>query len=174
MAQPWRKHPKLQGRFHPDFPDDVQVLAHDGGPRLTDRHPEVVWVRVTGCEGDVFTGTVLNRPYQLQTVTEGGEILFVVPEGGEHPLRVTKKYLAERPDWVILPCNRCGLTELFDAPSDLIRTVFPKAPPGAPVSVFTAFCGACGGTLLVKSKDLEEREAAAGEPPQKRWWHFWK
>ena len=24
---PWREDPKLQSRFHPDFPDDLQVLV---------------------------------------------------------------------------------------------------------------------------------------------------
>ena len=36
----WRDHPKLKGRFHESYPDDLQVMAHDGGPRLTDSRPE--------------------------------------------------------------------------------------------------------------------------------------
>lgn len=99
----WRRHPKLRGRFHPRAPDDLQVLVHDGGPRLSKHRPELVWVRVTGGEGDVFTGTVLNQPHQLVTVRQGSSIRFLVPERGEHPLLVTEKYLRERPDWEVPP-----------------------------------------------------------------------
>jgi hypothetical protein len=171
----WRGHPKLRGRFHPEAPDDLQVLVHDGGPRLTDRRPELVWVRVTGGEGDVFTGTVLNQPHQLVSVAQGSAIRFLVPEGGEHPLLVTEKYLRERPDWeVAVPCNRCGLTELFDAPSDLRRAVFPHLPKDFVQVAFTAFCGACGGTLLVKHKGAGGDAPAPEPPPRKKWWQFWK
>ncbi len=44
----WRGHPLLKGRFHPEYPDDLQVLIYDGGPRLSKHPPEVVWVRVVG------------------------------------------------------------------------------------------------------------------------------
>jgi hypothetical protein len=64
MTAAWRQHPRLEGRFHVDHPDDLQVLVHDGGPRLTDRRPELVWVRVTACHGDVFTARLLNQPHQ--------------------------------------------------------------------------------------------------------------
>ncbi len=48
----WRNHPTLESRFHPEHPDDLEVLVHDGGPRMTDCRPELVWVTVTGY--DVF------------------------------------------------------------------------------------------------------------------------
>ena len=137
----WRRHPRLINRFHPDYADDLEVVIHDGGPRLTDRRPELAWVRVTGVEGDVFVGRLLNRPKQLVTVSEGAKIRFVSPEGSKHPLMVTSKYLNQRSDWVIDPCNKCCLTELFDAPSDLIRVVFPNIPAGAAMTEFTSFCG---------------------------------
>ena len=70
MTNSWRNHPHLQGRFHPQALDDLQVLVHDGGPRLTDRSPEEVWVTVTGCDGNVFTGRVVNQPHQLKSVAQ--------------------------------------------------------------------------------------------------------
>lgn len=148
----WQEYPKLQGRFHAELPDMLRVLVHDGGPRLTDRSPELIWVRVTGGTEEVLEGRLSNCPNQLESVGEGSPILFVVPDGGEHPLRVTEKYLQERSSWVIAPCNGCGLTELFDAPSDLLRVVFPDLPPGASAETFTAFCGACGGFQLVQRR----------------------
>jgi hypothetical protein len=97
----WRKHPALQKRFHPEHADDLQVIVHDGGPRISDRKPELVWVT----------------------------------------LRVTEKYLRERPDWIIHPCENCGLSELFDAPSELMKAIFPDLQDGAVMESFTAVCG---------------------------------
>lgn len=148
----WRVHPKLEGRFHPQYPDDLQVVVHDGGPRLSDRRPELVWVRVNGVDGDVFTGRVLNQPHQLRTVQQGTEIRFVVPARAPHPLQVREKYLTERTRWEIVPCDKCGLEELFDAPSELIRAAFPDAPPGAEMEMFSAFCGGCGGVQVVRRR----------------------
>lgn len=170
----WRHHPQLAGRFHPQFPDNLQVIVHDGGPRRTNRHPELAWVRVTGDEQDVFVGRLLNRPHQLATVSEGNEIQFVVPAGSPHPLMVTPKYLSERSDWVIQPCNKCGLSELFDAPSDLIKVIFPNAPAGTMVA-FSSFCSACGGAQVVQHKSLPPGQA----PPKpgrnaKKWWQIWR
>ncbi|MBI1914701.1 MAG: hypothetical protein HYS12_08185 [Planctomycetes bacterium] len=164
----------MQGKFHEEYADDLQVMVHDGGPRLTSRHPEIVWVRVDGGDGDVFTGYVLNHPHQLQSVAEGSVIRFIVPESGEHPLMVTEKYLAERPHWEIIPCNRCGLSELLDAPSDLIRVVFPNLPEeSAQSTMFTAFCGVCGGLLVVQARDAKLGRAGHGAR-KKKWWQFWK
>lgn len=168
MTHEWRDHPKLRGRFHPDAADDLQVLVHDGGPRLSDRSPEEVWVTVTGCDrDDVFSGCVLNQPHQLTTVSAGAEIKFVA--SGEHLLMVTEKYLRERPHWKIQACDRCGLDELFDAPSDLMRAIFPDLPEGASMEMFTSFCGVCGGCQVVMDNNI-----VLEEPAPKRWWQFWK
>jgi len=170
----WRDHQKLEGRFHPDYPDDIQVLVHDGGPRLTDHRPELVWVRVTASAGSVFTGTVLNQPQQLTSIQEGSVITFLMPDGGQHPLMVTERYLRERPDWVVHPCQQCGLTELFDAPSDLVRVVFPNMPQGATAKIFTAFCGACGGVQVVQHKDAQIDDHPQLGRRRKKWWQFWR
>ena len=173
MTPEWREHPKLRGRLSTEHPDDVQVIAHDGGPRLTEHKPELVWVTLTGCDNDVFTGRILNRPDQLSSVSEGSEIKFVVPDSGEHALMVTDRYLRERPDWIIQPCQQCGLSELFDAPSDLMRVAFPDAPPDGIMEMFTAFCGACGGVQVVQYKDAQIDDEFPRES-HKKWWQFWR
>jgi hypothetical protein len=152
MPHSWRTHPRLQGRFHPDFPDDVQVLVHDGGSRLSADPPELVWVRITGAEDELFTGGVLNAPMALKSVREGDTIRFLLPPGCEYPLFVTEKYLSERPDWIIHACQQCGMSEIFDAPSDLVRKQFPDAPPGAVVEAFTVLCPMCNGTIVLEHK----------------------
>jgi hypothetical protein len=177
MPNEWRDHPKLKGRFLPDHPDDLQVIVHDGGPRITRSAPETVWVAVSGIEGEVFQGRVLNQPHNLRTVRQGSEIKFVMPDGSGHPVMVTDKYLRERGEWVIHPCSKCGMSELFDAPSHLMRVVFPNLPPDGQMSIFTAFCPLCGGVQGVESKS---NPAAAGDEPapatsagKRPWWKFW-
>ena len=172
MAFEWRTHQKLQGKFHSDYPDDLQVIVHDGGPRFTDRQPELIWVRVIGCLASVFKGLVLNQPQQLLSISKGTEICFVVPDGGGHPLSVSDKYLAERGNWIVDPCAKCGLSELFDAPSDLIGIVFPSLPPDASMEAFTTFCGLCRGVQTVKHKDAVASESLVHRAT--RWWEFWK
>ena len=169
----WRTHPKLKGKFHPEHPDDLQVIVHDGGPRVTDKRPEAVWVTVTGSDGDVFTGRVLNQPTQLCTVQQGQQIRFIVPAGSEYPVLVTDKYWHERASWTIHPCRKCGFSELFDAPSDLIRVVFPNVPDGAVMDTFTSFCPLCGGVQTVEFRETRE-EAGATIPPRRAWWQIWK
>ena len=162
MSTPWRQHPQLKGRFHPEHPDDVQAVVHDGGPRLTDRRPELVWVRVVGQAADVFTAEVLNAPAQLATVHQGDRVQLVVPAAG-HPVQVSPAWLAERAAWTIHACGGCGLDTLLDAPSALIAATFPALPPGAEPEMFTTFCGLCGGVMGF--------EKAA---PPKKWWQFWR
>lgn len=68
---------------------------------------------------------------------------------------VTEQYIRERPDWLIEPCERCGLTELFDEPSKLLKITFPDLHVAEGQSVmitFNTFCGFCGGTLVLSSR----------------------
>jgi hypothetical protein len=145
MNSPWRDYPTLIGKFHPEFPDDVQVMVHEGGYRFAFTRPEVVWVRVTGLEDDVLRGVVLNEPRQLEKISEGDEILFIVPKGADLPLLVSEQYLAERQDWVITPCDKCGFDELFDAPSDLVDDLIPNQEFVSTVNFITHRCDLCGG-----------------------------
>lgn len=115
---------------------------------------------------------MLNQPHQLKSITQGSEIKFTAP-AGDHLLMVTDKYLLERADWIIQPCDKCGLDELFDAPSDLMRVIFPGIPAGAKTQMFTSFCGLCGGVQVVQDADAEFEDQSAQSQP-KKWWQFWK
>lgn len=149
MAQEWRTHPSLAGRFLEGYPDDLQVIIHEGGPRLSPNPPELVWVRLNAMGGDVFRGTLLNQPAGLATLRLGMDILLFMPDGSPHPILVTEKYLRERMRWLPTACTKCGMTELFDAPSDYIRAAFPNVPTGAKMKTFTAHCPLCDGFVAM-------------------------
>jgi hypothetical protein len=148
----WRAHPKLKGRFLADHPNELLVIVHEGGPQLTARRPEAVLVEVTGCDGEVFTGRVLHQPIQVHTVRLGQQIRFVVPAAARYPVLVTERYLHERPNWKIQPCQKCGFSELFDAPSELIRILRPNSAHRAGRASFKSPCPLCGGTQIVSAK----------------------
>ncbi|NHZ98031.1 hypothetical protein [Massilia sp. CCM 8734] len=173
----WRTHPALSGKFHPDYPDDIQVIIHDGGPRITTLNPEAAWVTVTGVDGDVFSGRLIITPTQVTSVRLNQSIRFIATSNN-HPVMVSDKYLEERPSWLIGACHKCGFDELLDAPSDLIKVVFPNIPADAEMEEFTAFCGACGGAQIVEARPApkaaaplaDAAQAAASERP---WWKRW-
>lgn len=139
---------------------DLQVIIHEGGPRVTQKYPEAVWVSITACENNVFQGRVLNVPSQLDSIKQNDIISFLANTGGQYAVMTTAKYLRERPQWKIHPCSKCGFSELFDAPSDLVRATFPSLSDDALIDAFTTFCPLCDGTPVV-------------EPLRSlRWWQF--
>ena len=76
------------------------------------------------------------------------------------------------------------MNELFDAPSDLIRVIFPNMATNenAQMVGFTSFCPACGGVQLVRAHGADDALLAAASqsptepstPAKKKWWQFWK
>lgn len=174
MANEWRSDPRLKDRFHPQHPDDCQVIVHGGGPRVSSVPPELVWVTVTGRAGDAFRGRLLNQPHRLPHLCIDNEILFLTANGAPHPILVTPRYLSEREDWQIHPCNRCGFSELFDAPSELMRATFPKLSQDGEMAMFTTFCALCGGVQSVERPVEEEGVSSAEHAPQRPWWKFWE
>lgn len=146
---PWRGDRALRGRFHPQFPDDLQVLIHDGDPRRTGARPELAWVRVheavAGRSG-TYRGELRSAPRALATVRKGDSLGFLASPGGRYPLLVTAPYLAERAAWRITPCDGCGLGELFDPPSTALASATREAD-----GRWRTACGACRGHLFLES-----------------------
>lgn len=156
QAMNWRSNPLLKDRLLKDYPDDLQVIVHDGGPRLTQASPELIWARITAVVNEnTFVATVLNKPSQLTKVRERDSITFMVKEKWEHPVQVRDDYLRERSSWIISPCEKCGFDELFDAPSLLISVIFPTAPSDAKIEAFTSFCPLCRRVQTVRDKNSD-------------------
>jgi hypothetical protein len=156
---PWHADPLLAGKFHAQYPDDIQALVHDGDPRRTRRGPELCWVRVLRVERaptrqvdagfepsrHVYIAELLNQPHTLDSVKRGDRIKVISVHGLPHPLHVTDDYLAEREQWKITPCDKCGASECFDPPSVMAAVRFPDAPADSIIEAFTSFCSHCGG-----------------------------
>ena len=196
---PWRTDPALQGRFHADFADDLQVMVHDGEPRRTQRPPEACFVRVTGVAGvlriphappnaqppvpasvlqwtelPIYRGTVLNAPHNLTTVRQSQSIEFVAAAGLPYPVQITPQYAQERSQWCITPCSGCGGDQTLDPMTTMAKTRFPDAPGGSIPIAFSSICP-CGGTMMLAMADVPRAPA----PPStsgdgaKPWWKFW-
>lgn len=158
----WHRDPLLDGKFHNQYPDDIQALVHDGDPRRTRRGPELCWVRMQRIERaptrqvgasasaiepsrHVYVAELLNQPHTLTTVHRGDRIKVISVHGLPHPLHVTEDYLREREQWTITPCDKCGASECFDPPSVMAAVRFPDAPADSIIEAFTSFCSHCGG-----------------------------
>jgi hypothetical protein len=168
----WHEDPNLKGRFHPEYPDDLQVMLHEGSFRFTESKPEIAWARIGLMleakydDGDTlryFRANLLNQPHQLKSLTVGQEILFMAHKSYRYGVLVTYDYLHDRAQHIITPCNQCGLPELFDPISKLHQSSFPdmKNNPDLPpdtLSIFTSFCPICGpnGSLIVRDKRIGE------------------
>jgi hypothetical protein len=147
----WRTDPRLSARFHPDFPDDLQVLVHDGGPKISRNPPELIWARVVGERDGDYEAIALNQPYQLASVKEGGRFVFRVREAAPHPFLVSEEYRSDRQQWQVEPCTACGVDELLDPPSRLASLSF-RVPDGVVMQAFTQGCPMCGQGHLVAQR----------------------
>lgn len=172
MATPWRTDPALVGKLHPWYPDDLQILVHDGEPRRTGRRPELCWLRIeahlvgperrilaadesapppAALSRTVYLGELLNQPHNLTSIQRGDRIRFYASAGCDHPLMVTQAYLAARAEWHIEPCRACGLCEGLDPPPVMAGTRFPDVE--ALPFMFTSHCALCGGTQVLRCGD---------------------
>jgi hypothetical protein len=146
---------KSKGRIHPELPDVIQVIVHDGVIGESDRRPILSWVRVTECDEAVLSGTVISKDIHLRETKEGSHILFIVPDEGAYLLQITRRYILDRSLWrLLMPCKTCGLTELFNSPFELVGLSFPCLSPDELRQgfIFTTRCGWCGGGMVIRLK----------------------
>ncbi len=175
---PWRRDPLLAGKLHRQYPDDLQVLVHDGEPKRTGRRTEACWVRLDAVEDGpprpsltatgaalgrgtrLYAGVLLSPPKQLTTYAAGARVRLIPDPGGPHPIAVTAAYLDERAGWTVHACTGCGLSEGLEPPSLMFRSRFPEVGPDAEPVGFTAFCPVCGPS---GSRTFERRGAPIKE-----------
>ncbi len=156
MNSHWKDHPRLRHRWHPEHPDRLRVLLHDGGPHTAKAPPELHTVQVVERRGQVFFGSLLSTPRRLVRTRVGDRVAFLVPHRAPHPVQVRDDYLAERRQWRWEPCGRCGFSELFDPPSQLLQRHSGDAElRGQPR--FETSCPLCGGCVRVETNPSTRR-----------------
>jgi hypothetical protein len=148
-AVDWKNDPSLKGRFHPNAPDDIEVVIHDGHPGFSGKSPERAWVRVRGRRGSAWMGTLLNQPFHLKSKSEGSEVLFVAPAKGKYLVQVSEQYLREREEWRIGECSQCGMTETLSPPSEILTHTNVPADARSQVRQVTAPCPFCKGSQVL-------------------------
>ncbi len=169
MNNPWRVNPKLKDKFHPEYPDDIEAIVHEGF-RVSDSKPEQMWIRVQEFDGSIFKAILLNQPFQLKNLKQGDKCLFILEPKLGVLVRVTTEYLNDIKMWEITPCDKCSNSTLFDPPSRIMHAAFPGLPEGATTEGFTTFCPFCGGVIIVKNVGLQVNKKVK----KKRWYEFWK
>ena len=178
MKTPWRNNPIFKGKFHPEYPDDLQVLIHAGNPRFSGKRPEAVWVRITRNQDTVYFGNILNKPQFLDNLHQGDEISFLKVESAPFPFLISPNYVDDRKKWVISPCDKCGFAEMFEPPSKKVESFMKEnqiTEENVPI-MMTTFCPLCGGAQIL-GKIGTEAETKLRDfklVAKKRWWMFWK
>lgn len=125
--RPWRRHDSLQGKFHNEYPDDLEVLFGD----VVTGKSERMWVGVIAFDEKCseYLGVLLNSPDLIRTIREGDNVAFTVPHGVPYPvaLAIADNY------------RKAGLPPMsplayFDAMADGLnqyrRGSFGHNPPG--------------------------------------------
>ncbi len=147
----WNSNPELAGRTVKDYPNDIQVIVHEGHPRITGVTPEYIWVTITEYNNGVYSGKLLNKPSNLKTHQLNQIINFVVPANPKLPaLEVSPEYLKEIKNWNVHKCEKCGNDQLLESPLVFIEKKFPNQPKDAIMESFTYFCFVCGGVMVIE------------------------
>lgn len=97
---PWRTDPRLAGRFHPEYPDDIQVGLLD--PAAPGRqNGELLWVRVIAMDSasGQFLGYSLNQPFQVKGLNAGDNLVLRWDPKEQVPIAVDRGQGAGRAGW---------------------------------------------------------------------------
>jgi len=175
---PWREDPLLTGKFHPEYPDDIQIFVHAGNPRFSGKRPELVWVRIQESLRQSYRGILLNEPQQLEALRQGDSVQFMAVQSSPHPFMANDAYLEDRKGWVVSPCDKCGFTEMFQPPSERAAAFMREnnIPEENTPIMLSTFCPLCGGCQILGKVGTEAEQKVREFNPcgKKKWWRFWK
>jgi len=147
--QGWHVDPFFAGRFHPEYPSDLEVLFFLPASQKV----EQMWVQLdrVASEG-TYEGTLLNTSHFEPTLTQGTRVTVRGAKGAKGPLWVSPSMQANAAGWTSV-CQSCGFDALFEPVQALVARTFPDAPPGAEMLNFTTRCPMCNETMLVGKRE---------------------
>lgn len=153
---PWQRDPALAGRFHPSYPNDLEVRFYFAEQQTLEK----MWVRTTGVDEEIggYVAVLVNRPHTDATgLAPGASVAYRVAAGMPDPIWVTPAMRANLASWSSR-CERCGFDMLLLPAEDLIRRQF-ELPPGTVMEAFTTRCLACGEGMVVRKRGTTQRRA---------------
>ncbi len=131
----WREHPRMEGRFHEQYPDDIQVFFQH--PESEDpMHNEVMWVTVIAHDAasDTFLGVLLNAPRHLKDVQEGDNVVIHPP--ADSPLPAAREAGKGRLGWPVVAASSFSET-LIRGVRSYRQGRFGHHPPGIQACIDT-------------------------------------
>jgi hypothetical protein len=146
-SHPWRHDPALAGRFHDDFPDDVQVRFYLAPP-----YGEDMWVSTFGVDLTVggYVGELLNTPKRDGTgLSPGSVVSYRAARADALPIWVSPAMRADFRAWSSL-CPACGFDFVVPAIADVIGPAF--AARDQPHVIVGLECVICEGPLVVERR----------------------
>ena len=146
---PWQHDPTLAGRFHPSYPNDLEVRFYFAEQQTLEK----MWVRTTGLDEPVggYLGVLVNRPHTDGTgLRPGASVAYRAAPGMTDPIWVTPAMRANLFGWLSL-CDSCGFDMLLMPAEEVIQRQF-TLPPGTVMEAFSTRCLACGGGMVVRKR----------------------
>ena len=141
---PWRTDPALAGRFHPQYPDDVETTFILLGKKTLEK----MWVRISEVVPRVgYRGVLLNTSHLEPALAQGARVLIRPSKSHPPALWVPDGACADNlREWSSV-CEKCGFDLVFIPISELAKMQFPDAPPGAVFERMTTRCLMCKSTM---------------------------
>jgi hypothetical protein len=145
-AASWRSDPLLAGKFHPQYPDDLEATFVLIGKKTLEK----MWVRLDEAVPKVgFRGNLLNTSHFEPSLAAGVRVM--VRPSRSHPpaLWVPDGPAADNLLTYSSVCEKCGFDLVFIPMSELAKMQFPDAPPGAVFERMTTRCLMCRNTMHI-------------------------
>ncbi|MCC6336476.1 MAG: hypothetical protein IT380_21125 [Myxococcales bacterium] len=143
---PWGADPRLAGKLHASYPDDLQAAFFLPEQRTV----EQLWVRLAQVvpEHDAYRGRLLNTAHGAPSLCAGTEVVVRPTPGSAMPVWLSPAVLGNLRDWRG-KCSACGFDLVVEPVEALIKREFRSAPPGTVFEALTTRCAMCRGTQLL-------------------------
>ena len=148
----WHRDPRLTGRFHPDYPNDVEALFLD----RTLGAIEKLWVSLIDLDLTTghYVGVLLGEPTKTKRVCQGTRVMLRMTAGAREPIFIgdiegdnLRNFRAA--------CSGCGSDVLFDPAVQAATKQFGGLPTATTMDAFTTHCALCDGEMLVMRRGAQ-------------------
>lgn len=159
---PWTSDPRLAGKFHPEYPDDLQASFFFPSTG----NVEQMWVRLERAEPalEAYAGKLLNTAHADASIAAGTTVLIRPAPGASIPVWLSPAVQENLRDWTA-KCSACGFDLVVEPVSALLARQFANAPPGATFEALTTRCAMCRNTQMVTRRGLADSVSVTAAAP---------